>query len=332
MSSWAKPRTLASRGILGMNRRNLSYIGRYNDRRYYPLVDDKLKTKLIAVEAGLHVPDLLHVVRTQHEIELIEPLLRQWPAFVIKPAQGSGGKGILVIESSSSDRFVKSSGGVLSLNDVKRHLTNVISGLHSLGGRTDVAIIESLVRVNPLFDRVSHEGVPDIRLIVFHGYPVMGMLRLATKASDGKANLHQGAIGVGLDIGSGRAISAVQHEQIVTRHPDTGADLTGIAVPNWEDLLLLAARCFEVTRLGYLGCDIVLDEHQGPLVLELNARPGLSIQIANDEGLVPRLEQVEHLKTWSTSAEERVDYAMSEFARLEGLGQAELWGEPAASG
>lgn len=331
MSGWAAPAQLADRGILGMNRRNLSYIGRYNDRRNYPLVDDKLKTKLIAVEAGLHVPDLLHVVRTQHEIELIEPLLWQWPAFVIKPAQGSGGKGILVIESSGPDRFVKSSGGVLSLNDVKRHLTNVISGLHSLGGRTDVAIIESLVRVNPLFDQVSHEGVPDIRLIVFHGYPVMGMLRLATKGSDGKANLHQGAIGVGLDIGSGRAISAVQHEQIVTHHPDTGADLTRISVPNWEDLLLLAARCYEVTNLGYLGCDIVLDEHHGPLVLELNARPGLSIQIANDEGLVPRLEQIEGLKAWSTSPEERVEYSMREFDRLEGVGQAELWSEPAES-
>lgn len=327
MNSWVAPGALNRRGILGMNQRNLSYIGRYNDRQYYPLVDNKLKTKLIAVEAGLHVPELLHVVETQHEIELIEPLLKQWPAFVIKPAQGSGGKGILVIESSSEDHFVKSSGGVLSLNDVKRHLTNVISGLHSLGGRTDVAIIESLVRVNPLFRRVSHEGVPDIRLIVFRGYPVMGMLRLATKSSDGKANLHQGAIGVGLDIGSGRAISAVQHEHIVTRHPDTGADLTKISVPNWEDLLLLAARCFEVTRLGYLGCDIVLDEHHGPLVLELNARPGLSIQIANDEGLLPRLRLIEGLKTRSTHADERVEFSMANFARLESGGQAELWNE-----
>ena len=327
MSEWIAPGQLARRGVLGMNRRNLSYIGRYNDRSQYPLVDNKLKTKLVAVEAGLHVPDLLHVINTQHEIELIEPDLAKLPAFVIKPAQGSGGKGIVVIESKTAEGFVKSSGDVLSLNDLKRHLSNIISGLHSLGGRMDVAIIEALVKVNPLFRQVSYEGVPDIRLIVFRGYPVMGMLRLATKSSDGKANLHQGAIGVGLDIGSGRSISAVQHERIITRHPDTGADLTKLAVPNWQELLTLAARCYEVTQLGYLGCDIVLDEQHGPLVLELNARPGLSIQIANNEGLVPRLRQIEGLKSLSTDAEERVGYAMQQFSRLEGIGQGELWSE-----
>jgi alpha-L-glutamate ligase-like protein len=331
MSAWIPPLQLARRGVLGMNRRNLSYIGRYNNRSQYPLVDNKMKTKLVAAEAGLHVPELLHVVNTQHEIELIESELTSLPSFVIKPAQGSGGKGIVVIESQTAEGFVKSSGDVLSLNDIKRHLTNIISGLHSLGGRMDVAIIESLVKVNPLFRNVSYEGVPDIRLIVFRGYPVMGMLRLATKSSDGKANLHQGAIGVGLDIGNGRSISAVQHEKIITRHPDTGADLTKLAVPNWQDLLTLASRCYEVTQLGYLGCDIVLDEHHGPLVLELNARPGLSIQIANNEGLVPRLRQIEGLKTPSADAEERVSYAMKEFSRLEGITQADLWNEPQES-
>jgi alpha-L-glutamate ligase-like protein len=323
MAGWIEPRALIRHGVLGMNRRNLDYIGQYNSRHLYPLVDDKLKTKLIAQEAGLHVPDLLHVIRTQHEIELIQAELATLPEFVIKPSQGSGGKGILVIESQSVDGFVKSSGDILSIQDIKRHLTNILSGLHSLGGRTDVAIIESLVKVNPLFREVSHEGVPDIRLIVFQGYPVMGMLRLAT----GKANLHQGAIGVGLDIGSGRSISAVQHEKVISEHPDTGADLTGLAVPNWRELLVLAARCFEVTGLGYLGCDIVLDETHGPLVLELNARPGLSIQIANDEGLVPRLREIETLEKRSGDAEERVNYSMQAFSRLGSTGQAELFEE-----
>jgi len=325
MSTWISPLHLASKGILGMNRRNLSYIGRYNRREYYPLVDDKLKTKLVAQEAGLHVPELIHVVRTQHEIEMILGILETLPQFVVKPAQGSGGKGILVIEKVTSEGYVKSSGDVLSLEGVKRHLTNIISGLHSLGGRPDVAIIESLIKVNPLFRDVSYEGVPDIRLIVFLGYPVMGMLRLATQASDGKANLHQGAIGVGLDIGSGRSVAAVQHDHLVTNHPDTGAPLNTIAVPNWRDLLTLAAGCFEVTELGYLGCDIVLDEQRGPLILELNARPGLSIQIANNEGLVPRLRKIEAIERRSTDIDERVDFSMQAFSRLGDVGQAEFF-------
>ena len=185
MSAWIAPRQLSQRGILGMNRRNVGYIGRYNSRDRYPLVDDKLKTKLIAHNAGLNVPELLHVVRTQREVEHIRAQLDPFSQFVIKPAQGSGGKGILVIVAKDDDGFIKSSGERIDLPTVKRHLSNIISGLHSLGGRYDVAIVESLVKVSPLFQDVSHEGVPDIRLIVFQGYPVMGMLRLATTASDG---------------------------------------------------------------------------------------------------------------------------------------------------
>jgi len=325
--SWIRPKKLRAMGILGMNRRNVAYISRYNDRTNYPLVDDKLKTKLMAQKMGLHVPALKHVIRAQHEVETIAGVLAELSSFVIKPAQGSGGKGILVIKGRTEAGFLKSSGDLIDLNGIKRHLTNVISGLHSLGGRTDVAIIEALVETTEIFEQVSFEGVPDIRLIVFKGFPVMGMLRLATHASDGKANLHQGAVGVGLDIGTGRAIAAVQHNRLIEAHPDTGADLKRIAVPNWQQLLVLAARCYEATRLGYLGCDIVIDRNLGPLLLELNARPGLSIQIANAEGLLPRLEQIEALDSPFMTIQDRVEDAMAWFGRSAATEQASLWAE-----
>ncbi len=313
--SWISPWALARRGVLGMNRRNIAYIARYNDRSNYPLVDDKLRTKLVAQKARLNVPALLHVVRTQHEIEVIQAELANLSEFVIKPAQGSGGKGILVIVGRDGDDFIRASGARMSLNDVKRHVSNILSGLHSLGGKQDVAIIEALVKVSKLFSAVSYEGVPDIRIIVFRGYPVMGMLRLATHASDGKANLHQGAVGVGIDIGTGRSVAAVQSNRLIHQHPDTGAGLE-LEVPGWKQMLNLAARCYEVTRLGYMGCDMVIDESRGPLLLEMNARPGLSIQIANNQGLVPRLRHVEQLEDYYVTVEDRVDYAMANFTRF----------------
>lgn len=310
---WISPFALSRRGILGMNRRNLSYIARYNPRSRYPLVDDKLRTKLIAQKARINVPELLHVVRTQHEIEAIQEELANLPCFVIKPAQGSGGKGILVIAGREGDAFVKSNGVRIGLADIKRHLSNILSGLHSLGGKQDVAIIEALVKVSPVFASISHEGVPDIRIIVFRGYPVMGMLRLATHESDGKANLHQGAIGVGIDLGTGRSVAAVQKNRLITHHPDTGASLEHIEIQDWKQLLNLAARCYEVTGLGYMGCDMVIDQTQGPLLLEMNARPGLSIQIANNQGLVPRLRHIEQLEDYYVTVEQRVEYAMATF-------------------
>ena len=52
---------------------------------------------------------------------------------------------------------------------------------------------------------------------------------------------------------------------------------------------------------------------QGPILLELNARPGLGIQIANLAGLVPRLEKISNEAPADLLARERVDYAMKNF-------------------
>ncbi len=327
LKDWISPRFLRRNGVLGMNQRNIGYIAKYNDRSRFPLVDNKLLTKRVVERAQIAAPKLIAVVSVQHEIEEITDILHNLDQFVIKPAHGSGGKGILVIVARDGDRFVKSSGASISLDELKRHLSNTLSGLHSLGGRPDQAFVETLVRVEDLFTEYSHEGVPDIRIIVFQGYPVMGMLRLATRASDGKANLHQGAVGVGLDLATGQAISAVQHDLPVTHHPDTGADFTNLHIGNWLQLLTLAARCFEVTRLGYLGCDIVIDQERGPLILELNARPGLSVQIANGAGLLPRLRAIEALEDVPVDVADRVEYAMNHFGGRVEAAQQTLWEE-----
>lgn len=312
LRGWSRPSRLKATGVLGMNSRNIEFIARYNERSRYPLVDDKLKTKLLAHEHELATPALRFVIRWQHEIRHLEQRLQGLDGFAIKPARGSGGKGILVVSGRRGDRFVKSSGKEITIDDLGRHLSNVIAGLYSLAGTPDVAIVEDLIRLDPHFEGYSHEGIPDIRIIVFRGYPVMAMLRLATHASDGKANLHQGAVGVGLDIGTGGAIHAVQFGHRVHLHPDTGMALDRIVVPYWRTLLTLASRCYEMTGLGYIGADIVLDRDRGPAILELNARPGLAIQIANGCGLLPRLRHIESL-TITRSPEERVDYAMHAF-------------------
>lgn len=311
---WISPMRLRRAGILGMNCRNIDFIARYNDRRLYPLVDDKLKTKLLAHEHGLSTPSLRFVIRSQHEIRDIEQRLSELEGFAIKPSRGSGGKGIVIITGRDGDSFVNASGRKLSIEDIRRHLSNILTGLYSLSGAPDTVIIEDLIRLSPRFEGYSHEGIPDVRIIVFKGYPVMAMLRLATHSSDGKANLHQGAIGVGLDIATGRGIHAVQSGRRVYVHPDTGRALDEITMPDWQVLLTLASRCYEMTGLGYIGADLVLDRDQGPVLLELNARPGLSIQIANGCGLLPRLRQVEGLEKQSRPPEARVAWSMQAFA------------------
>ncbi|MBS3805649.1 MAG: alpha-L-glutamate ligase-like protein [Oleiphilaceae bacterium] len=312
---WVSPFVLNRLGLLNMNRRNVDYILRYNDRAAYPLVDNKLKTKLAAAEREVATPRLLQVVSQQHEISHFRELVDQLEGFAIKPSKGSGGKGIMVIIRRQGDDFIKGSGATVTLATLERHLSNILAGLYSLGGAPDVAIVEELVKTTLALERFSFRGVPDIRIVVFQGYPVMAMLRLATRASDGKANLHQGAVGVGLDIATGRCVNAVQFNRSIVLHPDTGLSLDDIEIAGWTQMLEMASRCYEATGLGYMGVDLVVDADQGPLLLELNARPGLSIQMANGCGLLPRLQKIEKLKRPHFTAEKRVDYAMAEFGR-----------------
>lgn len=317
MIEMLRPRELRAWGMLGMNARNLDFIGRYNPRSRFPLVDNKLRTKLIAEQYGVPVPRLRFAVDQQHQVNDALRKLAELDGFAIKPVKGSGGKGIWVITGRRKDAFLKSSGVSVELSDLSRHMSNTLAGLYSLGGGADTVIVEDLITADPIFDDYSYEGVPDIRVIVFKGYPVMAMLRLATHASDGKANLHQGAVGVGLALDTGRCASAVQFDRRIEAHPDTGADLANVAVPEWPALLELAASCYEMTGLGYLGTDIVIDRDRGPMLLELNARPGLSIQIANGRGLVPRLRHVESLGAGPhPSAAGRVSYAIGTLAAL----------------
>ena len=309
---FANPFTLKKLGILGMNQRNIHYIGAQNNRKYYPLVDNKLKTKVVAQNAGIAVPELLVTIERQSQLRNLENMLIGLDNFVLKPAQGSGGKGILVIIKREGDDFIKPNGQRLQLRDIQRDISNILSGLYSLGGKPDVAMIETLVEFDPIFERYSYEGVPDIRVIVYKGYPAMAMLRCSTKASDGKANLHQGSVGVGIDMASGKSLFSVQNGMPVTHHPDTGYDFSELEIPYWEEILTLAASCYEVTHLGYLGADIVLDKNLGPLILELNARPGLAIQIANRTGAVKRYDVIDKQPA-NLDVMQRVKFSMNHF-------------------
>lgn len=302
-------RELKRRGILGINGRNALYVLKHNPRRLYPLVDDKLETKRILSAAGIAVPELYDVIETEHDVRGFYKRLEDKDQFVIKPANGSGGDGIVVITGRYKNRF-RRGGAIVGPGELEHHISNTLSGLYSLGGHPDRCFIEYCVQFHPMFEHVCYGGVPDIRTIVYRGYPVMAMIRLPTRQSDGKANLHQGAIGVGIDMATGETTSGVMGTERVAEHPDTQNSILGIALPDWQMLLTLAARCYEVSGLGYLGVDVVLDRDKGPLVLELNARPGLSIQIANNDGLLRRLRLIENYGGWTRPVHERVEFVL----------------------
>ena len=307
---------LKSQGVLSINQRNSDFVLRYNPRKLYPLVDDKLKTKKLALEAKIAVPPLFDIIETEHQIKTLPQRLESYNDFVVKPARGSGGDGILVFTGKAFGRYRQINGKLTTSQELSYHLSCLLSGAYSLGGSSDYAIIEKRVVVDPVFAEVSYEGIPDIRIITLLGYPTMAMVRLPTRMSGGKANLHQGAIGVGVDLATGKTLGGVFQNDTIDFHPDTLNPITGIEVPYWNEILEIASRCYDLTGLGYLGVDIVLDKDQGPLMLELNARPGLNIQIANRVGGLKRYRTVEarHQEFQGETSTEKVAYCRKAFA------------------
>lgn len=313
---FATAKRLRAAGVLGLNKRNTDYIMRLNPRHLFPRVDDKVVTKKLALDAGMAVPEMYGVISHQSEVRNLATIVSAHDSFVIKPAHGSGGNGIVVIVSRSKrkrDCYRTASGILMLEEELQHHISNIVSGSYSLGGNPDVALIEYCVKFDPMFAEVSYQGVPDIRVIVYRGYPIMAMVRLPTRTSGGKANLHQGAVGAGIDISSGETLTGVLNDEIVEDHPDTGALIAGLYIPRWGFILQSAARAMEVTGLGYLGVDIVIDRDRGPLILEMNARPGLNIQIANRTGLCERINRVDEIHDPDADPATRAKICRTEF-------------------
>ena len=308
---FSNPKKFREHGLLGMNARNYYVISKHNKRSLYPLVDDKVQTKKLANGININTPRMIGVVEHQFEVKNLPQIVAGRSEFVIKPAHGSQGKGVLVIKNYVDNVFTTASGKKLGFNEVYQHVSNILSGLYSLGGQYDVALIEELVHFSDAFQEYSYQGIPDVRLIIYKGFPIMSMMRLATKESDGRANLHQGAVGVGLGMRDGKAVRAVSHNMPIAIHPDTGVDLMTLKVPFWREHLLIGSQAYEMTGLGYMGADIVLDKERGPMMLELNARPGLAIQIANGKGLKEAIKRVDKFYPKNLNAEERVDYVLN---------------------
>lgn len=282
--------------ILGLNARaQISY--RYNKNWGRSVANSKLLTKKVLKKAGIAAPEIYKKFMRPRDI-----LSFDWQSlpdsFALKPSRGLGGEGIIVIKKRSKDgtAWITTSRKKRTVEDLKLHTLDIFEGAYSLQHSSDVAFAEEYVGRHKAFRKFAYRGTPDIRVVVFNKVPVMAMLRLPTKDSGGRANLHQGAIGVGIDIATGITTKAVWYGHQIKFKPGTKRKLHGIKIPSWTKVLETAVKCSEATHLGFLGVDIVLHPEKGPMVLELNAQPGFQIQLANDTGLKKRMDRVEDLE------------------------------------
>jgi len=298
--------------ILGLNARTQLYAYRYNSRRGKKIADSKIQTAAALRRAKVPHPKIYKKFKNASDVTTFD-----WESlpdrFALKPSRGMGGEGIIVVKKRLKD------GGWLTTQkekvtawDLKLHSLDILEGAYSMGDEPDVAFVQEYVGRHPAFRRWAYRGTPDIRIIVFNKVPIMAMLRLPTKESGGRANLHQGALGVGVDIATGITTRAIWHGGQIVFKPGTSRKLRGIKIPSWNQILETAVNAQIASYLGYVGVDVVLHPEKGPMVLELNAQPGLQIQMANMEGLRKRLDRVDDLEV--SDAEHGVKIAKAIFA------------------
>lgn len=280
-----------SRLALGMNARNYLYIRPNNMRMAKKRADNKLLTKKRLIKNKVPTPKLIEVFRKHRDVRDFD-----WNklkgSFVLKPARGYGGSGIMVIRNWNGVKGRLIGGSAITAEQLEAEVFSILDGAYSMSHLPDTALIEKRVVVSSAMRKLSKKGVPDIRVIVYNKVPIMAMLRLPTVHSNGCANLHQGAIGIGIDLRTGITTKGVYFGEETELIPETKIKVRGIKIPKWGRILKYAVQAQVVSRLGYAGIDIVLDEDEGPLVLEVNARPGLQIQLANGASLRTRLERV----------------------------------------
>ncbi len=309
------------RDILGLNARTQLYSYPNNDAKAKGTANSKLSTKRILKRAEIPVPEIYAKFKEPHDINKLD-WTKLPESFALKPNKGLGGEGIVVVKKRAkdpdkptgyaNDAWLTTSKRRVSIDDLKLHILDILEGAYSIGNVPDMAYIEEYIGRHKAFQKYAFRGTPDLRVIVYNKVPVMAMLRLPTKESGGRANLHQGAIAVGVDIATGITTKAWWHNKYIHHKPGTKRKLHGIKIPTWTKVMEIAVRCQEATGIGYLGADIVMHPEKGPMVLELNYQPGLSIQFANDAGLRRRLERVSELEV--KNAEHGVKIAKALFA------------------
>lgn len=297
--------------ILGLNARTQLFSYRFNTRKGKKVADSKIQTWRVLKKAGVPTPAILKRFKNPSDVFQFD-----WTtlpdAFALKPSRGLGGEGIIVVKKRALRKFKKPNGKVVEVkekavwittqrervtfSDLQLHVLDILEGAYSMGSTPDVAFIQEYVGRHKIFRKLVYRGTPDIRIIVFRKVPIMAMLRLPTKQSRGRANLHQGAVGVGVDIATGITTRAIWHQDYIDSKPGSSKKLHGVKIPHWNTVLVTAVNAQIASDLNYIGADVVLHPEKGPMIIEINAQPGLQIQLANKAGLRRRLDKIEDLQ------------------------------------
>ena len=242
--------------VIGLNKRNRDFIMRYNTPRDIAFAKSKLDTKKWLHEIRMPTPNTLAVIHTTRDARTFLDSASRPSGFVIKPNRGAMGNGVQVVSTPfGPDQPVTRLRAQLYWQFC-RILAGEFSGSHAV----ECALVEERVGSEAFALPICGFASADLRILCCNGRIVLAMLRLPTQESAGRSNLHQGGVGVGIDLESGAMLHAIHKHKVIKNHPDTGVRLTGNRVPNWlNQVLPLSTEMATKCPIKYCGLDLMID-------------------------------------------------------------------------
>jgi len=131
-------------------------------------------------------------------------------------------------------------GIAIQLADIERHVSNILSGLHSLGGNPIKSWLSRWYSLIRFLSDYSYEGIPDLRIIVLRVILLWQCYGSQPMPPMVKANLHQGAVGVGIEYWNRKCVYMLcEYGEPVLHHPDTRKTFSELVIPSLGQTLTI---------------------------------------------------------------------------------------------
>lgn len=205
----------------------------------------------------------------------IEEFINQYNNVIIKPFEGSEGKGIFLLGRTDSKK--------------KEELKREIESGESF-------IIEEILTQHPEMEKLNPDCVNTIRVETIvdkegKAHITNSVAIMGTKGGITN-NAHNGGIMCHIDLEGGFITGPARNPEGVNSyyHPDSHLVLPGFKIPMWDKVKEFAlALSNEEPKAKYIGWDIAIRE-DGPVVIEGNTRPGHCTQACDMVGRWPLIK------------------------------------------
>lgn len=188
---------------------------------------------------------------------------------IIKPVTGSAGQGIAVACRDTGGIIVDDGHRVMPLSRFRL---------------SRPAIVQEFIQQHPAVSAIAPRSVNTVRLMTLCTRSGEVMV-ISTSMRFGVGNAHvdnwsAGGVAVGVDHRTGRLMETAYYKD-GTRclaHPDTGFRFGGYPLPFWDEILELAKKVQRgLSFYRLIGIDVAITP-DGPVLVEMNARPDFVFQ------------------------------------------------------